>query len=67
MVVAFFVCEIINLGSVDLMVIALPKEDQMSYPLYIESVDLMVVALHVYVSKCGSLMSVALSSKPIYC
>ena len=49
MVVAFFVCEIINLGSVDLMVIALPKEDQMSYPLYIESVDLMVVALHVYV------------------
>ena len=49
------------------MVVALSKEDQMSYPLYLKSIYLMVVALHVYVSKCGSLMSVALSSKPIYC
>ena len=53
MVMTSFFCEMMNLGAVYLMVVALSRKINELYFINLELVDLMVVTLHVYVIWIG--------------
>lgn len=54
MVVTSFLFQMLNLGALHLMVVALPRKISELSLIYIESTDLMVVTLYEYVLWVGS-------------